>query len=167
MPRCPAPMRARHGHTAALAAPFKPNDAQLLSIISSFDTAYADYNGFQSGIERYWALRYLMQNDVQELDACLVKEGLVRADVLPLVFRASGAESLPRGARVRVRVQGCDLLTLDVHASVVARLNESVAPPRDSSAEDADDTDAAGPLTLAIDLTQDDSAAQASAPSGS
>jgi exoribonuclease-2 len=45
---------ARHGRTAALVAPFKPKDAELFSIISGFDAAYSAYNGFQSGIERYW-----------------------------------------------------------------------------------------------------------------
>ena len=35
-----------------------------------------------------------------------MKDGLVRADTLPLVFRALGTESLPRGARVRVRITG-------------------------------------------------------------
>ena len=67
----------------------------------------------------------------------------MRADTLPLVFRALGAESLPRGARVRVRITGIDLLTLDVHASVVARLDDAGhAPPsapttRPKSREDA------------------------------
>ena len=32
---------ARHGRTAALAAPFKPKDVQLFSIISAFDAAYS------------------------------------------------------------------------------------------------------------------------------
>jgi exoribonuclease-2 len=43
---------ARHGRTAALAAPFKPKDAALFSIISGFDAAYSAYNDFQHGIER-------------------------------------------------------------------------------------------------------------------
>jgi exoribonuclease-2 len=144
---------ARHGRTAALAAPFKPRDAQLFSIISAFDAAYAAYNGFQSAIERYWALRYLTQNAVRELDAAAMKDGLVRADALPLVFRATGAESLARGAQVRVRVEGVDLLTLDLHASVVARLDTVAAAAADDAAEDeGDETESAGPLTLAIDL---------------
>ena len=144
---------ARHGRTAALAAPFKPRDAQLFSIISAFDAAYAAYNGFQSAIERYWALRYLTQNAVRELDAAAMKDGLVRADALPLVFRATGAESLARGAQVRVRVEGVDLLTLDLHASVIARLDTVAAIAVDVAAEDdGDETEAAGPLTLAIDL---------------
>ena len=154
---------ARHGRTAALAAPFKPRDAQLFSIISGFDAAYAAYNGFQSAIERYWTLRHLMQNEVHELDASVMKDGLVRADTLPLVFRAVGADTLPRGAHVRVRVGGTDLLTLDVHASVVARLEEASAVANDAAAEEADDADSAGPLTIAIDL-KDDEADAAVAP---
>ena len=158
---------ARHGRTAALAAPFKPKDVQLFAIISSFDAAYAEYNCFQSGIERYWTLQYLAQNEVRELHATVMKGGLVRADELPLVFRAVGAEALPRGAAVRVRIGSTDLLTLDVQASVVARLDDALAPAGGAAAGDAaadalegsDDSDeaaeAAGPLTLAIDLQND------------
>ena len=144
---------ARHGRTAALAAPFKPRDAQLFSIISAFDAAYAAYNAFQSAIERYWALRCLAQNAIGELDASVMKDGLVRADTLPLVFRALGAEGLARGAHVRVRIEGTDLLTLDLHASVVARLDaEAAAAAGDDADEEADETESAGPLTLAIDV---------------
>ncbi|MEP6790846.1 MAG: RNB domain-containing ribonuclease, partial [Ramlibacter sp.] len=35
---------AKHGRAAALAAPFKPKDAELFSIISGFDAAYSAYN---------------------------------------------------------------------------------------------------------------------------
>ena len=159
---------ARHGRTAALAAPFKPRDAELFSIISAFDAAYAAYNGFQSAIERYWTLRSLAQDGVSELDASVMKDGLVRADSLPLVFRAAGAESLPRGARVRVRVGAADLLTLDLHASVVARLDAALpagAPDGGPEGDDADEVEGAGPLTLAIDVKDgdDDGAAVASA----
>jgi exoribonuclease-2 len=146
---------ARHGRTAALAAPFKPKDAALFSIISGFDGAYTAYNGFQSGIERYWTLRYLAQNGIDELDAAVMKDGLVRADELPLVFRALGADSLPRGARVRVRVTGTDLLTLDLHASVVARIDDPATPADDAVVDESEveeAVDAAGPLTLAIDV---------------
>jgi exoribonuclease-2 len=146
---------ARHGRTAALAAPFKPKDASLFSIISGFESTYSAYNDFQNGIERFWTLRWLEQNGLPELEATVMKDALVRADTLPLVFRVPGTESLPRGSRVRVRVAGTDLLTLDLHAQLLARLD--VAVPADSDAVDAaaeaeDEVDSAGPLTLAIDL---------------
>ena len=146
---------ARHGRTAALAAPFKPKDAALFSIISGFDAAYAEYNGFQSGIERYWTLQYLAQNGITELDAAVMKDGLVRADLLPLVFRTPGTESLPRGARVRVRITGTDLLTLDVHASLATRLADPATTADDAVVDEAEADEAAenaGPLALAIDV---------------
>ena len=152
---------ARHGRTAALAAPFKPKDVQLFAIISGFDAAYSAYNGFQQGIERYWTLRSLAQDERTELDAVVMKDGLVRADELPLVFRALGAEALPRGAHVRVKITGTDLLTLDVHANVVARLDDA---PEAESEPDADDgADNAGPLTLAIDVAGDGAESDATA----
>jgi exoribonuclease-2 len=60
---------ARHGKTAALAAPFKPKDAELFSIISAFDAAYSAYNGYQAGMERFWTLKYLEQQGITELTA--------------------------------------------------------------------------------------------------
>ncbi len=145
---------ARHGRTAALAAPFKPRDATLFSVISSFDGAYSAYNDFQHGIERFWTMRWLQQNEVTELDAAVLKDGLVRADTLPLVFKALGCEHLPRGAKVRVRITGMDTLTLELHASLAARRDEPAADVESGPEDDAEDDVAdAAPLALAIDLT--------------
>ena len=157
----------RHGRTAALAAPFRNKDVALFSIISAFDAAYSAYNDFQHGIERFWTLRWLEQNHITELEATVMKEGLVRAETLPLVFRALGCENLPRGARVRVRVAGTDLLTLDLHAQLIARIDplattealESLTVP-----DEADD-EATGPLTLAIDMAEVSEASAAVSPS--
>ncbi len=144
---------ARHGRTAALAAPFRARDAMLFSIISSFDTAYSAYNDFQHGIERYWTLRWLDQNGVTELDAAVMKDGLVRADTLPLVFRATGTENLARGTRVRVKLTGTDLLTLDLHAQLLARIEEPAATGEVVAEPEAEDElEGTGTLTLAIDL---------------
>jgi len=144
----------RHGRTAALAAPFRPKDAALFSVISAFDAAYSAYNGFQQGIERYWTLRWLEQNAVAEIDAAVMKDGLVRAETLPLVFRLPGTENLPRGSRVRARITGMDLLTLDLHATLAARLD--VAAPAAGVEEEGaeDEIEASGPLTIAIDLDE-------------
>jgi exoribonuclease II len=147
---------ARHGRTAALAAPFKPKDATLFAVISNFDAAYAAYNDFQNGIERYWTIRWLEQNGITELEAAVMKDGLVRAETLPLVFRANGTEQFPRGARIRARITGVDLLTLDVYAALVARLD---ATPEDAALveeDEGEDGTPAGPLAIAIDLTDEE-----------
>ncbi|MBS1163542.1 MAG: ribonuclease [Burkholderiaceae bacterium] len=150
---------ARHGRTAALAAPFRPKDAALFAVISSFDAAYGAYGAFQQGIERYWTLRWLEQQDATEIDAAVMKDGLVRAETLPLVFRLPGTESLPRGSRVRARITGMDLLTLDLHAALAARLDVAAAAAEAEEEAAEDEIEATGPLTIAIDL--DDGAAAA------
>jgi len=156
---------ARHGKTAALAAPFKPKDAELFSIISSFDATYGAYNGYQAGMERFWTLKYLEQNQITELDATVIKEGmnggfLVRADSLPLVLPVLGAQGLPRGARVRVKLGEIDEITLDVAGTLLARLDD----PQDTSDDGPVDEDegeedtVAGPIAIAVDINETDGA---------
>ncbi len=144
----------RHGRTAALVAPFKPKDAELFSIISGFDAAYGAYNGYQSGIERYWTLKYLQQKGITELVATAFKDNLVRADDLPLVLPASGALGLPRGARVRVKLGEIDEITLDISSAVMERL-DVVADTPDAPADMDDDEDlSAGPIAIAVDVNE-------------
>jgi exoribonuclease-2 len=150
---------AQHGATAALATPFKPKDAELFSIISGFDAAYSAYNGVQSSMERYWTLRHVQQQGMEELDASLVKEmgagtWLVRADNLPLMFSVMGANNLPRGARVRVKLSDVDLMALDVRGTVIAHLDAEGQADSDEAEQDGEDDDnlPAGPVTIAVDL---------------
>ena len=78
-------------------------------------------------MERFWTLQYLQQNGITELEASVFKENMVRADTLPLVLPVMGAQGLPRGARVRVKLGEMDLITLDIGGTVVERLD---APDR-------------------------------------
>ena len=151
---------ARHGKTAALAAPFKPKDAELFSIISGFDAAYSAYNGYQAGMERFWTLQYLQQQGITELTAAVFKDNLpggavlVRADELPLVLPVVGAQGLARGARVRVKLGEIDEITLDVGGTVIERLDTPAeAPPEDDAGEDEP---VAGPIAIAVDMNEAD-----------
>jgi exoribonuclease II len=149
---------ARHGRTAALAAPFKPKDADLFSIISGFDAAYSAYNGYQAAMERFWTLKYVAQNGITELVGTLFKENMVRADELPLVFPVMGAKDLPRGAKLRIQLGGIDEVSLDISGTVVERLDLDALTPGDSTQDTADagedDGEAltAGPIAIAVDM---------------
>lgn len=154
---------ARHGKTAALAAPFKPKDAELFGIISSFDGAYSAYNGYQAGMERFWTLKYLQQHAITELTATVIKEGmggglLVRADDLPLVFPVLGVTGLPRGAHVRVRLGEIDEIALDVSGTLIERLDGDAAAAADGAEDNAEDDEeaVAGPIAIAVDMNETD-----------
>ncbi|MGJ7493811.1 ribonuclease catalytic domain-containing protein [Variovorax sp. RT4R15] len=146
----------RHGKTAALAAPFKPKDADLFSILSGFDAAYSTYNGYQAGMERFWTLKYLQQQGITELDATVMKDlpngALVRADGLPLVFPVAGAQE--RGAHLRVKLGAIDEIALDVHGTVLARLDSApdAAAASEDDRSDDEEEEVAGPIAIAVDL---------------
>ena len=84
-----------------------------------------------------------------------MKDGLVRADTLPLVFRALGAEACRAARGCACASTGTDLLTLDLHASVLARIDDPTTTADDvpvDETEAEDEPPSAGPLTLAIDV---------------
>ncbi len=149
----------KHGNTAALAAPFKPKDAELFSIISAFDGAYTAYNGYQAGMERFWTLQYLKQHQITELTATIFKTfpgqpPMARADTLPLVLPVLGNSELQRGARVQLRLGAIDDITLDVSGQFMALLDTADATGTDGTQapEDEDDSTAAGPIAIAMDM---------------
>jgi exoribonuclease-2 len=77
------------------------------------------------------------------------------------VFKCVGCEPLPRGTRVRVALQSLDELTLEVHATLLARLAAETATPAETSDEDEA---AAQPLALQLAIDVDDGAGAAEAP---
>ena len=151
---------AKHGSTAALAAPFKPKDTELFSIISAFDGAYGAYNAYQNGMERFWTLQYLKQHHITELSATVFKAlpgqpPMARADDLPLVLPVLGGGDLPRGARVQLRLSEVDDISLDISGHLLLIL-EADAPSSGEQTEITDDEDdsAAGPIALAMDVNE-------------
>ena len=148
---------AKHGSTAALAAPFKPKDAELFSIISAFDGAYGAYNAYQNGMERFWTLQYLKQHSITELSATVFKAfpgqpPMARADDLPLVLPVFGGGDLPRGAHVQLRLSEIDDISLDISGHLLHVLE--VDTPSSAEMVDDEDDSAAGPIALAMDVNE-------------
>ena len=144
---------ARHGSTAALAAPFKPKDTNLFAVVTAFDAAYSAYNGFQNGMERYWTLKHLEQAGITEITATLFRDNLVRADTLPLVLPVLGVEGLARGAHVRVRLGEIDDISLEISGTVIERLDEPVSDANEDDSSDEDEG-LSTPLALAMDINE-------------
>lgn len=104
------------------------NEQALHEIVSEFDTIYTTYNDFQTRMDRYWSLRWIMQEGLKQLEAIVVKGDLVRIDGLPFMQRVPGLpEDLPRGRKVLLLVQNCDLVNLVLEASLIKVLDETDA----------------------------------------
>lgn len=106
-------------------APYRNNDSELFSIISTFDSNYSAFNDFQSRMDRYWSMRWIEQEGINELKATVVKGDLVRIEGLPMAQRVPGLPELPRGQSVLMKVLNLDYLSLVMECSLIKVLNES------------------------------------------
>ena len=96
-------------------APVYPSgDERLLVILRDFELAYDAYAEFQRGMERYWCLRWLLQEGVELSGADVLREELVRLDGIPLVTRVPSLPQMPPGSRVELALSDIDLLDLSV-----------------------------------------------------
>ncbi|MDH4216063.1 MAG: RNB domain-containing ribonuclease, partial [Gallionella sp.] len=111
---------------------YEKNDTALYAAMRDFDTMYTIYNDFQRHMERYWCLRWLMQEQaglISELvvSATVLRENLVKVDGIPLTLRAPSLPELPANTRVSLAIGEIDLLDLNVQTRFVAKLEEGEA----------------------------------------
>jgi exoribonuclease-2 len=101
-------------HLRGETPPYTAKGEEMQSAMRAFETAYDAYNDFQRGMERYWTLRYIQQENLSEVTATVIRENLVRFDGLPLVTKAAALPELAPGTKVHLIIRGIDLLTLDI-----------------------------------------------------
>ena len=125
------------------------NDTALFTVMRDFDTAYTLYNDFQRNMERYWCLRWLLQEQAAQealsplpqspspqsspasgrggerekqflIHALVLRENLVRLTDIPLVGRIHSLPELPPNTRVLLEVGEIDLLELNFNARFIS-----------------------------------------------
>jgi exoribonuclease-2 len=102
--------------------PYPPKSADLMAALRDFELTYASYADFQRDMERYWCLRWLAQENVTVATAQMLKENIVRFDLIPLVLKTHGLPTLERGTRVRLSVGEIDLLAAEAKVGFIELL---------------------------------------------
>lgn len=101
------------------APPYAQRDEELLAAMRDFEVTYEAYGAFQRTMERYWCLRWLLQEGVRVTGAEVQREGVVKVDRIPLYVRVPSLPELKPGTRVRIEVGEVDLWELTVQARFV------------------------------------------------
>ena len=101
------------------APPYAAGSEALLSALHDFELAYETYAEFQRTMERYWCLRWLLQEGVTRTTGEVFRENLVKIDRIPLIARLGALPDLQPGAKVELDISDIDLLELGFHAEYV------------------------------------------------
>ncbi|RPI43703.1 MAG: RNB domain-containing ribonuclease, partial [Betaproteobacteria bacterium] len=104
------------------APPYPHNSEALYAAMRAFELTYDIYAEFQRQMERYWCLRWIVQEHAATLSARIIRENLVRLDRLPLVLRVPSLPELPAGSRIELAVSAVDLLDLGIECEFRERL---------------------------------------------
>jgi len=97
-------------------APYSSGSEQLLSVMRDFELASDAYAEFQRTMERYWCLRWLLQEGVDVTAAEVIRDNLVKIERIPLIARVGSLPILDPGVKVKLNISDIDLLELTFHA---------------------------------------------------
>lgn len=100
---------------------YTKESTSLLIAMRDFETAYGIYSEFQRAMERYWCLRWLLQEKIQTINAQVIKENLVKFDHIPFVTRVPSLPEMAPNTYVKLKLSGVDLLERNLHAEFLQK----------------------------------------------
>lgn len=116
--------------------PFGRSAESLLSAMRGFELVYARYAEHQRAMESYWCLRWLLQERVEQAEAIVLRERVVRFAALPLTVAVPSLPELDPGVRVRIAIGEIDLIERRVTCSYRETLGrEAASVTHDTNAE--------------------------------
>jgi exoribonuclease-2 len=136
---------AKHGVTAKMVAPFPPRDATLMGIAADFESCYQAYGEFQDRLEKYWCLRWMIQDDESKtVHVRHLKEGMSRVELVPLHLPIPELATHPRMTRAEVVISDVDLLQLSAGIRVLG-IEAKMDIPEKASASSENSEEDVGP----------------------
>ncbi|MDX1374372.1 MAG: RNB domain-containing ribonuclease [Burkholderiales bacterium] len=117
-------------------APFGRSAETLLSAMRAFEVVHARFSEHQRAMESYWCLRWLLQERVEQAEAVVLRDRVVRFAALPLTVAVPSLPTLEPGTRVRIAVGEIDLIERSVACSYRETLSgDAEGVPNDTNAE--------------------------------
>ena len=109
-------------------APAYPkNSSDLTTHLRNFEQTYSAYNDFQTRMERYWCLQYLVQENITEVTATVWRDNLVRLVEVPFFTKVHSLPVLKPTTRVTLQIKEIDTLLMELSTKFVAVLEEASA----------------------------------------
>ena len=100
-------------------APYNAADGKLNVIIRNFDQTYSAYSEFQTRMERYWSLQYLIQEQLVEVTATVWRDNLVKIDGMFYITKVPNLPERKVGSKVELTILNVDTLLMELNCKFV------------------------------------------------
>ncbi len=104
-------------------APYSEKDGKLNVIIRNFDQTYSAYSEFQTRMERYWSLQYLIQEylskNQKEITAVVWRDNLVKIDGMFFITKVPSLPERKVGSKVELTILHVDTLLMELSCKFV------------------------------------------------
>ena len=101
-------------------APYNEKDGKLNVIMRNFDQTYTAYSEFQTRMERYWSLQYLLQEGFTEITATVWRDNLVKVDGMFFISKVPSLPELKVGTKVLLEIKHIDTLLMELNCKFKA-----------------------------------------------
>ena len=108
-------------------APYNAADGKLNVIIRNFDQTYNAYSEFQTRMERYWCLQYLIQEKLTEVTATIWRDNLVRIDGMFYITKVPSLPELKVGTKVLLEIKHIDPLLMELNCKFKAAISSETS----------------------------------------
>ncbi len=105
---------------------YPQNSEALTTHMRNFEQTHKSYNEFQTRMERYWCLQFMIQEDIKESHATVWRENLVWLDCVPYITKVYGLPDLKPGTRVNLQVQEVDTLLMELRTKFLNVIEEPI-----------------------------------------
>jgi exoribonuclease-2 len=96
-------------------------DPDLCEVVDNFDTKYAKYIDFQNKMERYWSLKYLIQEKSSEIEGTFLYKSTVSLSGVPIqIDVANFSTPKPKGTKLRLKIYNINLSTINFDFKIIS-----------------------------------------------
>ena len=94
---------------------------ELCEVIDNFDTKYAKYIDFQNKMERYWSLKYLIQEEISEIEGTFLYKSSVALSGVPIQIDVTNFSTpKPKGTKLRLKIFNINLSTISFDFKIIS-----------------------------------------------
>jgi exoribonuclease II len=116
-------------------APYNAADGKLNVIMRNFDQTYNAYSEFQTRMERYWCLQYLIQENLTEISAVVWRDNLVKIDGMFYITKVPSLPELKVGTKVLLEIKHIDTLLMELSCKFKSVIEAELVVVTEDNAE--------------------------------